>query len=70
MKPATAKKLVENFLHERKIEVQKVTAKTVSFEDLARDSKTFVSVHNAPNGMYWEDLQRLAIENGFKVNSR
>ncbi len=64
-----AKKMVIEFLKNRNLPFTKVTAKLISFEDLARDEKIFVTVFNTTNGIWWLELQDLAMKNGFKVVS-
>ena len=67
MKPKEAKTIVEKFLQDNNVEYLKTTAKTVSFEDLARGECIFVTVYNAAPGMYWLDVQKLAMQNDFRV---
>jgi len=59
-----AKKLVREALVEEKVSYSKLTARTVSFSDLARCSKVFVSVHRAndapwPEGSFGRVTARL-----------
>lgn len=62
-----AKKIIANKLNELGLPAYKLTAKTVSFADLARDSKLFVKINGWKPSPLWEDLQKTAKENGFMI---
>ncbi len=66
MTPAEAKKIVKAKLSEFGKE-HKVTARTIGFVDLARDSCIFVKVHGWKPDPAWNELDRLAREHGFRV---
>jgi hypothetical protein len=47
----------------------KLTAKTISFMDLARGSKLFVKIHNWKPSPLWDELQKVAKDNGFLIQA-
>ena len=67
--PQAAKKLVETFLRDRGVDFEKVTAKTIGFEDLGRGSRIFVKafVLDTMNPKNTEDLENIGRKNGFSV---
>ena len=69
MKPSQAKKIIKNKLDELGLPYTKLTAKTISFVDLARDNCIFVKIHGwKPNSLF-DILKQLAISNGFRITS-
>lgn len=65
-----AKRIVATFLKERGMPFSKLTAKSVDFSDLARDSCIFVTVHGGRlSGAGWADLRVLAKSHDFCVES-
>lgn len=67
--PAAAKKIIVDKLNELKLPYEKVTAKTVGFTDLARDSMVFVTIHGWKPNPAMEELKKIAKENGFRVDA-
>lgn len=70
MTPNDAKKLLSTELQRRNVPFEKMTAKTVSFSDLARGSGLFVRIHGVPaqsTPELWQSLKVIAKENGFFV---
>lgn len=67
LKPGTAKDIIKRELESRKLPFTKVTAKTVSFADLARDARLFVKIHGWQPNPAWNDLEAIARENGFSI---
>lgn len=61
-----AKKLLKKELAEYGM-TNKLTAKTVGFSDLARDSCVFVTIHNWEINPIWVHLDNFAKDNGFRV---
>lgn len=67
--PAQAKKIVKAALKEWSYS-NKLKAKTVSFQDLARCSRVFVSVLDwKGTDNAWLDLKAIARDNGFYIQS-
>ena len=65
--PAQAKKVVTDFLKSKGLN-NKVTAKTIGFQDLARASMVFVQVLDwSPNPSAASELEQLAKQKGFRV---
>jgi len=64
-----AKKLVREFLDKHNLPYTKVTARTVSFQDLARDSCIFVTVHGWQPSPLWNEMAALAHQGGFCVQT-
>lgn len=63
-----AKKIIKAELDRRGLNY-KLTARTISFVDLARASCVFVRIHGwKPNPM-WSEIKKVAIENGFRIES-
>lgn len=69
MNTRQAKKLVRQWLEERGLPYDKLTAKDVSFSDLARASEVFVRIHGWEPNPAWTELKNLARENGFYVEA-
>jgi len=67
--PNQAKKLLKGELERLQLPFTKLTAKTVGFQDLARDSKVFVTVHGWQANPAWEGLESFAKQNGFCVSA-
>ena len=64
-----AKRIVKARLIELGLPSYKLTAKTVSFSDLARCSYVFVNVHGWTPDVRWSDLETIAADNGFCVQA-
>ena len=69
MTPCNAKQIIRDALEERDLTFSKLTARTVSFADLARDSAIFVKIHGLEPSPAWDELVILAKENGFRVET-
>lgn len=65
-----AKKMVKAYLDERNLPYRKITARTVGFTDLARDSVIFVTVHGWKGDPAWQGLRQLAYDHDFRVESK
>ena len=64
------KKTAAIILHGAGIGYDKLTAKTVSFSDLARAERVFVTVHGAKAARYvpcWDTAKAYAREHGFTL---
>ena len=70
MTPAQAKRIIQLELSGRGLAFTKLTATTVSFSDLARGSVIFVTVHGWTPNPQWGDIQRVAFDNGFRVEAK
>jgi len=75
MKPSEAKKIILQKMEELGLNCSgmRIRAKTVSFMDLARGDCVFVTIqdfYNMNPGKYseFEELEKLARKNGFRVN--
>ena len=68
MTTLAAKKIIRAELDRLGFADMKLTAKTVNFMDLARDSCVFVKVHGWKPHPAWEGIDRLAKDNGFRVD--
>lgn len=69
--PAQAKALVQKELDKMGFSYDRLSAKTVGFSDLARESFVFVTVHGAQPGRAPEDyekIEKMAKEQGFGVD--
>jgi hypothetical protein len=66
---AQAKAIVSAFLTEHNLPFAKLTAKRVSFVNLARDTCMFVKVHGWQPDPKWNDLRAIAKEHGFCVEA-
>lgn len=62
-----AKKIITSKLQELGLPNYKLSAKTVDFTDLARASKIFIKIHDWNPSPLWEELQKVAKENGFLI---
>ena len=69
MTPAKAKKVLKAYLEEKGLFFTKLTARTVSFVDLARDRRIFVKVHGWKGNVAWTGVQQVARANGFCVEA-
>lgn len=67
MNTKQAKIIIENFLLENNLSYIKLTAKTISFSDLARCDTIFVKIHGWNPDPKWSDLQKIAKQNGFCI---
>jgi hypothetical protein len=70
MTPNAAKKIIRQALEERQLPFARLTARTVGFVDLARDSKIFVAIHGWQPNPTWDELQRVAHSNGFCIEDK
>lgn len=70
MTTADAKKLVASFLDARGLAYEKLTARTVNLDDLARARPIFVTVHGWTPNPAASELVSLAVANGFRVQFR
>ena len=70
MTPAQAKKTTKEALDCRGMSYTKITARTVSFSDLARGSMVFVSVFGSTPSPCWKDVDFIARNAGFRVDAR
>lgn len=61
------KKMVSQWLKELGLGDHKLTARTIGFADLARDSCVFVKVHDWEPDTRGQDLKKLARAEGFRV---
>lgn len=66
--PRNAKKIIAAELNKCGL-TNRLTARTVSFSDLARCKVVFVEVHNWKPDRVWFTLKEIAIENGFRIIS-
>ena len=62
-----AKKIIAKKLSDLNLPTFKLTAKTIDFSDLARASKLFVKIHGWQPSPLWDNLQKVAKENGFLI---
>lgn len=69
MKINEAKRIIKNELDRLNLPYDKITAQTISFSDLARDSCIFVSIHGWQPNPKWSDIKKLAKDNGFVVEA-
>lgn len=66
--PAKAKKILREELNKRGLD-NKLSAKTVSFADLARCKRVFVRVHDWKPNPIWQELKLFSAENGFYIET-
>ena len=71
MTPHAAKKIIKQELERLKVPHTKLSAKTVSFADLARADCVFVKIHGwkPESAPHWDALDALAKKNGFRVQT-
>ena len=69
MTPTQAKKLIQAELVSRSLPFTKLTARTISFADLARAECIFVTIHGWRPNPQWESLRQLAVANGFRIEA-
>ena len=70
MKPTTvAKKIIQKELDKRGLSYTRLTARTISFTDLARTSVVFVKIHGWESNPAWSKLQAVARQNGFRIEA-
>ncbi len=67
MSPRAAKALIADELVRLGLPKYKLTARTISFGDLARDSCLFVKIHNWQPHSSWAQLYALAHDKGFRI---
>lgn len=64
-----AKKIIKAELERRKIPYTKLTARTINFQDLARVNCIFVKIHGWQANPVYEELSKVAVENGFRIET-
>ncbi len=69
MTPAQAKKIIAAELQARYLPYTKLTARTIDFSDLARASCIFVTIHGWQPNPQWEELRKVAVANGFRIEA-
>ena len=69
MTPHKAKKIIKDVLDANNLPYTKLTARTVSFQDLARDSALFVTVKGWKPSPKFDLLKQAARQNGFIVTA-
>ena len=69
LSPTAAKNIIRKELFRLGLPAYKLSAKTVSFIDLARSSVIFVKIHGWQSGPEWNELKAIAIENGFRIET-
>jgi hypothetical protein len=62
-----AKKIIRALLDREQLPYRTLTARTISFADLARESCIFVAIHGWVLSEKWEIVRAEAIRNGFRV---
>jgi len=63
------KKLIKKALRDNGF-TNKVSQKTIGFQDLARDKKLFIFIHNWIGNQFFSELQKIAKENNFIVSTK
>ncbi len=61
-----AKKIVAGVLQEHGFS-NKLTARTISFTDLARGNKIFIKIHDWKPNSVWDEIKKKAGEYGFCI---
>lgn len=69
MTPNAAKKLIAAELARLGISVNKLTARTINFSDLARATCVFVQLHGWTPNPAWTELETIARANGFRIET-
>jgi hypothetical protein len=69
MKTSEAKRIIANGLAVLHHQPYKLTAKTISFQDLARADCIFVKIHGWMPSPDWSALDNLARGNGFRIET-
>lgn len=64
-----AKKIIQKELDSRGLSYTKLTARTIGFTDLARDSKIFVKIHGWKGDKSWDDIKKVAHDNHFCIEA-
>jgi hypothetical protein len=64
-----AKAFMKRALEKRGIPFIKLTARTVSFQDLGRGDSVFVKIHGWKGSPYWSELHGIAHHEGFCLES-
>lgn len=67
--PAACKKIIAAELQQLGLPYTKLTARTVSFLDLARDSRVFVKIHGWQPNPALSGVEALAKQRGFRVET-
>ena len=62
-----AKKEIKEFLDNNNLQYDKLTARTISFSDLARGSCIFVKIHGWKPHELWGNMKMFAISKGFRI---
>lgn len=70
MTPHKAKAIIRQKLRMLNLPPYYLTARTVSFSDLARGNKVWVAIHNWKPNPKWDDLNDIAHENGFRLETK
>ena len=66
MTASKAKKIIREKLNQLGLQYR-LTAKTVSFSDLARGDCIFVKIHGWKPNPLWDELDKTAKQNGFCI---
>jgi len=66
--PNKAKAIIKAALEANNLPFDKLTAKTVDFTDLARAKPLFVTIHGWKPNPIFSTLQKIAKDNGFKLD--
>ena len=64
-----ANSIIANKLVELGVSYTKLTARTISFSDLARTSCVFVKIHGWKPNPVIQELKELAVSHGFRVET-
>ena len=70
MNVRNAKAVIKEFLDKRGLPYTRITAKTVSFSDLARGSAVFVQVHGWKPNPAWTELKEIARQHNVFVEAK
>lgn len=63
------KKIVKAFLDEHNLPYTKLTGRMVDFTDLLRSRGLFIKIHGWQGNPLWTQLEQLAKEHGFRVET-
>ena len=69
MNTRQAKLIIKSKLDELKLPYDRLTARSIDFTDLARDKCIFVKIHGWKPNPAWKELETLAINNNFRIES-
>lgn len=79
MTPQQAKNIIRAELERRGLSFEKLTARTIGFQDLARANCVFVKIHGWQANIKrdveglpvpttsWDELRQVAVSNGFRI---